>query len=297
MATLYAHILTMKFTVTLSLFFSACFFISSCNKGPTGGIPFYLRMDTAVVTAPPGVTASSNTQGIQDVWVEEGANNIGAYELPCNFPVLEKDSVRFVINPGVWQSSESTNPVIYPFLNPDVFTLYATPANQYRHVPTFTYKAASQVLFNEDFELGMDYNSSMMRVRDSAKYGNYCGKITVSPGDSSVVTCQQHASQGVGTGNCPYTLTTGQEIWVEMDYKSDVPFWSGIIAHFSSGATDTIQVLFLLPTTTWSKEYIKLSATVGQEDASTFNLYFQALNPSGFAGGSVYLDNIRIVHM
>ena len=104
-------------------------------------------------------------------------------------------------------------------MNPDVFTLYATPASQYKHVPTFSYKAAASILFNEDFELGMDYNSSMIRVRDSAKYGNYCGKITVGPNDSSVVACQQHASQGVGSGSCPYTLTSGQEIWVEMDYK------------------------------------------------------------------------------
>ena len=296
MAALYAHILTMKFTITLSLFLIACFFISSCNKGPTGGIPFYLRMDTAVVTAPLHVSASSNTQAIQDVWVEDGANNMGAYELPCNFPVLDKDSVRFVINPGVWQSSESTNPVIYPLMNPDVFTLYAVSGSQYRHVPTFTYKGAASVLFNEDFELGMDYNSSMTRFRDSAKYGNYCGKITVGPTDSSVVAVQQHASQGTGS-ICPYALVPGQEIWVELDYKSDVPFWTGIIANFSSGSTQTIPVLFLLPTQTWTKEYIKLTATVGQADANTFNLYFEADNPSGFGGGSVYLDNIRLIHM
>lgn len=287
----------MKFTVTLTAIFIACLLACSCNKGPTGGIPFYMKMDTAAVAAPPGVSAGSNTQGIQDVWVQEGASNIGAYELPCNFPVLDRDSVTFVINPGVWQSAQSTNPVIYPFMNPDVFTMEAIPGNQYTHTPKFTYKPASHVMFNEDFEVGLDYNSGMVKARDSVKYGNYCGKITVGPNDSSVVVCQQHASGGVGDGTCPFILTPGQEIWVELDYKSDVPVWSGIIAHFSSGLTDTIQVLFLLPNPTWSKQYIKLSETVGQEGASTYNLYFQALNPSGFIGGSVYLDNIRLVHM
>ena len=159
-------------------------------------------------------------------------------------------------------------------------------------------------MFNEDFEVGMDYNSSMTLASytiasDSVKYGHKCGKITVGPNDSSVVACQVSTS-GYNTPSapgCPYTLTAGQEVWVELDYKSQVPFWSGIIAHFNSGATDTIQILFLLPTETWSKQYIKLSETIGNEGASAFNLYFQALNPSGFAGGSVYLDNIRLVYM
>jgi len=282
----------MKLAVTLSLVVVVCVFMGSCNKGPTGGIPFYLKMDTAVIIAPAGISASSNTQSIQDVWVNEGPTNLGAYELPCNFPVLDHDSVNFVINAGVWQSAQSTNPVIYPFLKPDVFTLYAQSGNKYSHVPTFSYIAAAKFVFNEDFESGSEYNTSMLLAHDSVKYGTACGKMTVGPTDSNVVACQTYAHGVQG----PYVLTPGEEIWLEFDYKCQVPFWSGIIAHFSSGATDTIQVLFLLPNETWTKQYIKLSETVGQEGASTYNLYFQALNPSGFIGGSVYLDNIRLVH-
>ena len=52
----------------------------------------------------------------------------------------------------------------------------------------------------------------------------------------------------------------------------------------------------------FSKEAITMAINAVEENpelegASTFNLYFQALNPSGFAGGSVYLDNIRLVYM
>ncbi len=288
----------MKLTVTLFSFLILCLFLGSCNKGPTNGVPFYLAMDTAIVHAPASVSASSNSQKILDVWVDEGPTNIGAYELPCNFPVLDKGEVYFVVNPGVWQSGQSTNPVVYPFMNPDTFTVNAISGNKYAHNPVFTYKSAAKVLFNEDFENSMDFNSHMTKTNDSVRYGYYCGRITVSPTDSSVVACQAAASGGIGgASSCPYTLTTGQEIWLEMDYKSDVPFWSGIIAHYSTGTTDTIQMLFLLPTTQWNKEYIKLSETIGNEGASTYNLYFQALNPSGYGGGSVYLDNLRIIHM
>ena len=255
-----------------------------------------MKMDTAVVKFPSRISASSQTQGIQDVWVQEGATNIGAYELPCNFPVLDKDSVRFVIQPGVWQSAQNTNPVVYPLMNPEIFTMAAVPGNKYTHVPTFTYITTDTFQFNEDFSVSSDY-TNMVKTNDSAKYGNICGKITVGPNDSSVTACQVHASNGDVGSACPYFLKAGDEIWVELDYRSDVPFWTGVIANFSSGATDTIQVLVLLPTNTWSKEYIKLSETIGQEGANTYSLYFQALNPSGFAGGSVYLDNIRLIKL
>ena len=252
-----------------------------------------MKIDSAVVVAPAGVSASSNSQNITDVWVEENAANLGAYELPCNFPVLDQDSVHFVISPGVWQSGQSLTRVVYPMMNADAFTTLDTPGHHYSHVPTFKYKPAAGILFNEDFEISSEYNNNMTKTSDSAKYGYFCGKITVGPNDSSVMACQK----AFGGQPAPYALTTGQEIWLELDYKSDVPFWSGIIAHFNSGLTDTIQILFLLPTVTWHKEYIKLSETVGNEGANTYNLYFQGLNPSGYGGGSVYLDNIRLVHL
>ena len=283
----------MKLPFTLVLFLIGSLLISSCNKGPTGGIPFYLKMDSAVVMPFRIIGANTSTQGIKDVQVEAGASNLGTYELPCNFPILLKDSVFFVVTPVVWPDGQSGTPTVYPMLNPDVFTLAATSGNVYTHKPVFTYKEADSVMFNEDFEITSEYNSNMVRTTDSAKYGHSCGKITVGPYDSSVIACQQ-AYYG---RSAPYPLTAGNEIWVELDYKSDVPLWSGIIEHFSSGATDTVQLLFLLPQTNWTKEYVKISQVVGQSGASTYNLFFQALNPSGFAGGSAYLDNIRLIHL
>ncbi len=283
----------MKLPVTLVVVLIALLLAGSCNKGPTGGIPFYLKMDTAVVVAPPHISASSNTQEIEDIWVAAGSNNLGAYELPCLFPVLMQDSIQFVINPGVWQSGQSATPVVYPLMNPDVFKIAATPGKTYTHVPTFTYKAGDTIMFNEDFEGGSDYNANMVSTKDSVKYGIYCGKITVGPNDSLVTACQQFYYGH----NAPYILTPGQEIWVELDYKSDIPFWSGVIAHFNDNTTDSIQLLLLLPQTNWTKVYIKLSETVGQEGASTYNLYFQGLNPYGYGGGSAYLDNIRLIHL
>ena len=283
----------MKLPFTLAAFVFTLLLISSCNKGPTGGIPFYLSMDTAVVAPFRNITAPTNSQDIKDMWVTAGTANLGAYELPCLFPILQQDSVFIVINPGVWQTGQPGTPVVYPLMNPNTFTLAATPGKVYPHVPSFTYKAGDTVLFNEDFELTSEYDNNMVRTQDSVKYGRYCGKITVGPADSSV-TSYQIAANGRST---PYVLTPGKEIWVELDYKSDVPFYFGVIPHFTDGSTANISVVFYLPQANWTKEYIKLSELVGQEGAYSYNLYFQGLNPSGFAGGSLYIDNVRLIYL
>ena len=90
---------------------------------PNDGIPFYLRIDS--------VSVVGSTNHITDVWVEANADNIGAYELPCNFPVLQENQVRFVLLPGIMESGQSIVRVTYPFYESDTFTLTAARGETY----------------------------------------------------------------------------------------------------------------------------------------------------------------------
>ena len=252
-----------------------------------------MAMDTAVVSDPT-VQPSDNTQFIADVWVEAEAGTLGGYELPCNFPVLLKDSVHFVISPMVWTSGQPTNPFIYPMMNPDIFTIYATPASKYTHVPHFTYKTGVTRTFLEDFQgAGHDFDSITVCRDTNARYGGACGRITVSATDSNVI-----ATQVSGTSPFPYALTVGQEVWLELDYKCDVPFWVGLDCNFTSaGYSAQESVLLVLPSSTWKKIYVSFSQVVGSQQANNYNVFFQALNPTGNSGGNVYLDNIKLLHL
>ena len=262
-----------------------CF--AGCKPMPNEGIPFYMKIDSVKLVTNYSVEGN-NSQNITDVWVEANTDNLGAYELPCNFPVLQENDVRFVISAGIKESGQSGVRVNYPFYEPDTFTLVATRGNKYSHVPVFKYKAATVFSFNEDFEFGNGFTgmNKIYQPDSNVHYGSACGMLAVNPTDSNK---EADAIQ-------KYALPAGQEIWMEVDYKSEVPFWVGFVGRFSSGDVTTYPVLFVTAKDRWNKLYVKFSDAVSSVRANTYSIYFEGLNPDGNSGGSVDIDNVKLVH-
>jgi len=153
---------------------------------------------------------------------------------------------------------------------------------------------AAQIPWIEDFEFTNDYDSITYCTNPSiVKYGRRCGQLTVSPTDSTVLATQINQ-------NPPWDYPTGQEIWLELDYMAQVPFWIGFNGYYVAGgaitSVDQEQVLFTLPQPQWTHIYVKLSEIMAQVNANYYRVTFQALCPTGTAGGSVYLDNIKMVY-
>lgn len=270
--------LRMRIFVILFLFAFAICLSPSCNKMPNGGVPFYMRMDSATTTSP-----AAGDNGIKDVWVEANSTNLGAYEMPCNYPVLAQGTVRFVVNAGIYESGQSGVRVIYPFYQPDTFSITATPANQYVHHPVFKYKTGVSFPFTpETFTVGSGFGTLMERV-DTV--GNSFGRLTVQL-DSSKEAAQINA----------YTLPYDREVWLEFDYKAEVPFYVGFYGSYLAGNVVRYPVLFLTPRDTWIKIYLKLTDQINSVRADRYNLFFEALRPYSSAGGSVSIDNVKLVH-
>ncbi len=245
---------------------------------PNEGIPFYLKIDSVSVEG-------NQSHQITDVWVEAGAENLGAYELPGNFPVLQEGKVSFTVNAGIKESGQSNLRVNYPFYLSDTFTLSATRGEKYSHKPVFKYRNGTVFATQENFEAGSSFNTNMALAGDSnVRYGSRCGVITATT-DSS--------KEAVQLAN--YDLPGGQEIWLEVDYKCEVPFYIGFYG-FIAGTAIRAPVLFLTATPAWNKVYVKLSSMIAQADADSYSIYFEALRPYGSSGGSVYIDNVKVVH-
>lgn len=263
------------------------FCITSCKKMPNDGIPFYMQIDTAVVITN-NSTEGANSHNITDVWVEANTDNLGAYKMPCNFPVLQENSTRFTISAGIAESGQSGVRVIYPFYTVDTFSINASRQEQYTHVPTFRYKPGTQFSFTpQDFELGNGFNGLTLVADTNAKYGNRCGAITVSGATDSNITATQINK---------YDLPEGLEIWLEVDYKSEVPFFVGFYGNYISGEVVRTPVVFVTAKPYWNKIYVKLSNYVGAARADTYNIYFEALRPIDSNGGTVYIDNVKLLH-
>lgn len=279
----------MKFSISSLLVFVAVFFTASCKKMPNDGVPFYLQIDTATVRID-NPSFGANTHNITDVWVEANTDNLGAYKIPCNFPVLQENATRFTLSAGISESGQSGVRVIYPFYTVDTFTINASRGEQYSHVPVFKYLPGTKFPTKfppEDFELGNDFNSLTLVDDTNARYGNRCGAITVSTTTDSNITASQINK---------YDLPEGQEIWLEVDYKSEVPFYIGFFGNYLSGEVLRTPVVFVTAKPYWNKIYVKLSNYVGVVRADTYNIYFEALRPIDSNGGTVFIDNVKLVH-
>lgn len=264
-------------------------FAGGCKKMPNDGIPFYLEVDSVKLntnTFKEGV----NSHKITDIWVEANADNLGAYELPINFPVLEENDVRFVISAGIEQSGQSGFRIIYPFYNPDTVTLSAIRGEKYKHTPVFTYKSNTLFSLVSGFEnngtISNDFTGMSVVSDTNVKYGTACGMVSVNMVDSNKI------ASSIQTWDLP----EGQEIWLEFDYKSEVPFYVGFYGQFFSGGTIRDDILFVNSKATWNHLYIKLSESISSVRADTYSIYFEALRPYGSTGGNLYIDNVKLIH-
>jgi hypothetical protein len=268
------------------LFFATGFY--SCTQNPNGGIPFYMRIDSAALVTN-YATQGANTQNITDVWVQAGTANLGAYQMPCNFPVLQQNNVFFIVNAGIEVSGLLAYREPYPFYQIDTFTINATPGNKYSHKPVFRYSPAAIFTFTPiDFQFNVPFDSMTACTDTNAIYGHRCGQITVTAaGDSNVLSIQSTS----------YAIPTGREVWMEVDYKCDVPFNIGFFANYSNGnGSIAYPEMYVFAQPKWTKLYISFTDDLSSAAADSYNIYFEGLRPLGSPGGHVYVDNVKLIH-
>jgi hypothetical protein len=261
-------------------------------KMPNDGIPVYIQMDSVTVNTTAG--QGNGSHAIGDVWVEANSDNLGAYGLPISIPVLQEGDVDFIVNAGIKESGQSGVRVTYPFYRPDTFTLNVQRGQTYIHHPVFSYRQGSLFTFVDDFDSGNGFSVSSGKV----------GVITapdpnINPafGGFRCLYLNTDVDSAVETGTIQaYDLPEGQEIWLEIDYKAEVPFNVGFYGLYNSGSVAKVFAMFVTQQTEWKKVYVKLSLLVGQTRADTYRIYFEALRPYGSGGGKVYIDNVKLVH-
>lgn len=250
---------------------------------PNGGIPFYLQVDSVKVLTNYN-TQGASTHNISDIWVEANSSNLGVYEYPVQFPVLLDGSVSLLINAGIKESGQSNIRVFYPFYLPDTVTLNVQTGETYSYTPKFRYKPATRFKIKEDFENSNEFDGISVVTDSNVLFGNRCAAISISPSDST--------KEAIGQNYLD--LPEGQEIWVELDYKSEVPFWVGMYYKFGSNTPSFFEKMLVTPKSQWSKIYIKLSNEVGTIAADRYSLFFRPALVEGSTGGTLYLDNVKL---
>lgn len=264
--------------------------LSSCDIiNPAEGIPAYLKVDTFSFSVVPG--QGSGSARITDVWIYDEVNQVGAYEIPKTFPLLDSGVTPIILSAGIWDNGISGTRVEYPFYYPDTVSLNLEPAKTYSVTPHFTYRPSTKFFFIEDFEAGnlftkLNGDSNIIRTNnpDETFEGNYSGLIYLDTGNTVFE----------GRTASSYVLSLGEPVYLEMHYLCEQSFDVGLYGT-QLGASVFYYKWHINPKTTWNKIYLNMGDDVASLQADEYQILIRAVFDSTLTSSKIYLDNIKLV--
>lgn len=277
--------------------------LSGCKDQPEQ-IPAYLTIEPFTVNA----QGDASWHKITDAWVYVNGEYLGAYTLPATVPFLVDGPGEVWLYPGVKENGILASPNIYPELtrwesssvqfNPGETTV-VKPDTRYDQAAVFPFG-----LGRGDFDGG---SSIVIENRDDddatgfsiTPDGAFAGKCILMQVDTAhpLITIATEKVSGLPVSGSP-------EVWLEMHYQCDQPFYLSLLYSSNSGAELAYNIFAFNPSENWNKIYINLTEALSQTAATDYRLYFQVPLPKDATSGkytqqngTVRIDNIRLVHL
>jgi hypothetical protein len=270
--------------------------------------------DTSPVAVPsyihiPSITTGSNLDGSQgdafhripDVWVYDEGVLLGIYKIPATIPIPRSGKVNLNIEAGVVFSAQLEERIPYP-----MFQTYRITKDLKENMvdtvkPEFVYRSSCVFPLIEDFDrVGFRFtlNPLYSRAGDTVvrvsgpqalEAGKNSGKIELTPGTESfqLFTTENFNLPGMN-----------QPVFLEMDYKSNVPLIIGYY-YFEPGQTSSQpnEVIRLFNTEgEWRKLYLALNQETAGKPSNTLYKFYIGLFKDANQQADIYLDNIKIVY-
>ena len=164
---------------------------------------------------------------------------------------------------------------------------------------TFTYNNSFTIKVVEDFDgVGLSFNrapqsdTTLQVINDGQGSFQHPGE---TPNKSGKITMPPATVAEFRTPEAFDFPQSGANVWLEVNYKTDVPLTFGVIAneHFQSLQAP---VVTLFPNEEWNKVYLNLVTEVsGYPNAGDFNLFFGAINNTDDTA-TVLVDNLKLLY-
>lgn len=282
--------------------------LSGCDREKEA-IPAYIRIEKFTLTTDL-ISQGLNTNDINDAKVFANGQEVGTFELPVTIPVFATGKVEIIIFPNIKENGSSNYHKYYRPYNAFTDTIDLKELRVDTIRPKTTYRSNTSFDWMEDFD---DQALSMVKyalnnTNDSIKIiptstpgvdqpfpgSNYCGYVHISPRDSFV-------DFELSTFNwIPNLPTLGTDVFVEMDYKSNVNLQLGVYIDNGSSISRN-DVLYTYPTDgKWKKIYINLKSEISDMSASSkVRVFFGIYKEQGDTQTEpmVYLDNLKLVYV
>jgi hypothetical protein len=286
----------------VALAFSLLFFWGCDKEEP---IPGYLYIPSITVSTNSNGTQGSNASEIVDAWVYVNGKFIGVFELPSRIPILETGKNDVLILAGIKKNGLSTERVTYPFYEQFEQKVDFGPGKIDTLKPVVKYRSICTFPWLEDFEdqrISLEGSGSFTTI-DSMYITNdpfevygfdaiknkYSGKIQMDTG------LQFFENSSIQLFALP---RSGQEIYLEFNYKTDVELSAGFYPITSSFVTG-VSIVRLFPTNgVWKKAYVSLKEDVNspQYAGAEFRMVFNAQSNNATVVPEIFFDNIKLIH-
>jgi len=257
-------------------------------------IPAYIQIDTVMVTTT--FSQGSASHKVSAVQVSVGPQLLGIFPLPTKIPVLEYGTQEIVVDPVVIESGISSLRELYPFYSRHTLTGDLVEGEVLQVNPQITYNSAANFVFIEGFDGGNSFvddldgdSGTRLEVSfDDVFEGSGSGKITLNESGSEAF---------VGTGLFYDLPTSGERIYLEMNYKCNNNFSIGFRAMLgSSGVATDVNILTLVPREEWNKIYVSLNKEALQSGGDRFQIYIRMNKSDDVAIAELVVDNIKLIH-
>ena len=270
-------------------FFTIIFILSSCE------LLNIEEENPSLITIESIELNGNHTNKITDAWVYIDNEFQGVFPLPASFPVFKTGNQKILIEAGIKKNGISASRESYPY-----FTSYESQQDLIQNQNNFIFPTINYSLINfpyvENFEgsglslsvVSDSTDHTIEKIYDNSNenYGNYYAKCIISGAYGELFECT--------TPN--FDLPKDQQVYLEMDYKSNAPIMVGMYANGISLVEKNI-IMYLNKKDDWNKIYISLTEAIyNYNDAVNYKLFFAIPRDTTLTQNEMYLDNIRLLY-
>lgn len=270
--------------------------LAACTKGDKEAA--YLELGTVEVVTDPLVEGSGSHR-ITDLWVFADDEALGVWASGSRLPVLREGDVTIKLIAGIPRNGMRDDRIQYPFYATWSGSVDLQKGSTVRIDPEFTY-FPNTIYWIEGFEdpgfkftRSTESDTTMVLVSDPGLVltGNGAGLIHVDQARPFVRMVSSDA------------FTPNGAVFLEIDRKSDHRFLiGGLMDPTGGGSPIDIPYLYVAPTLRddggmpWSKIYVDLSGLFNAPGLTNKRFYIEVQLVDGASSGSIYLDDIKLVH-
>ncbi len=289
------------------IFFPAIVALNSCQQlSPPLVIPCYGHVDSISYHFDTLlIKENSKWSDITDAWVYLDNNPVGAFQMPCTFPMITGSGAHTItIYPGIMINGTPDTRTKYPFYTYFTETVNLTQGKTIKFEPSCTFTSFAHFAWMEYFSTGCSITKNnimsdtiMTRVTNGGYPYKCYGSAILDSIDPSHYT---NVYQGISdTMTLPKDGATA--VYLEVYYNCNAVVSVGLyesVPGYALPGQQLAPVTYLFPTGNgWEKMYINLQSIVAANPkGEPFTVYFEMYRNSGTTSPTyLYLDDIKLI--